>query len=245
MEKNLKNQQNKKRILILAASSDIGVEVVKKYLDSGWEILAHYNKNKKKLASIKNKNLRLFKLNLSNPVNVENFLKKKNKFLRGIDSFISLTGFLKLSSYENFSINDFYLHLNINYLANQLFIRKIIKHMKQKKWGRILTTSSIGTKFGGNKSTYLYSLSKHMNEFFPTIFKNLTEFDILTNCIQVGVTKTKIHKKDKKKILGKRSKLIPIKRPAKPEEMANYIYFIASEKNTYMTLQKINIAGGE
>ena len=245
MEKNLKNQQNKKRILILAASSDIGVEVVKKYLDSGWEILAHYNKNKKKLASIKNKNLRLFKLNLSNPVNVENFLKKNNKFLRGIDSFISLTGFLKLSSYENFSINDFYLHLNINYLANQLFIRKIIKHMKQKKWGRILTTSSIGTKFGGNKSTYLYSLSKHMNEFFPTIFKNLTEFDILTNCIQVGVTKTKIHKKDKKKILGKRSKLIPIKRPAKPEEMANYIYFIASEKNTYMTLQKINIAGGE
>ena len=110
MEKNLKNQQNKKRILILAASSDIGVEVVKKYLDSGWEILAHYNKNKKKLASIKNKNLRLFKLNLSNPVNVENFLKKNNKFLRGIDSFISLTGFLKLSSYENFSINDFYLH---------------------------------------------------------------------------------------------------------------------------------------
>ena len=245
MEKNLKNQQNKKRILILAASSDIGVEVVKKYLDSGWEILAHYNKNKKKLASIKNKNLRLFKLNLSNPVNVENFLKKNNKFLRGIDSFISLTGFIKLSSYENFSISDFYLHLNINYLANQLFIRKIIKHMKQKKWGRILTTSSIGTKFGGNKSTYLYSLSKHMNEFFPTIFKNLTEFDILTNCIQVGVTKTKIHKKDKKKILGKRSKLIPIKRPAKPEEMANYIYFIASEKNTYMTLQKINIAGGE
>jgi 3-oxoacyl-[acyl-carrier protein] reductase len=245
MEKNLKNQQNKKRILILAASSDIGVEVVKKYLDSGWEILAHYNKNKKKLASIKNKNLRLFKLNLSNPVNVENFLKKKNKFLKGLDSFISLTGFLKLSTYENFSINDFYLHLNINYLANQLFIRKIIKNMKQKKWGRILTSSSIGTKFGGNKNTYLYSLSKHMNEFFPTIFKDISKFNILTNCIQVGVTKTKIHKKDKKKILGKRSKLIPIKRPAKPEEMANYIYFIASEKNTYMTLQKINIAGGE
>ena len=48
MGKNLNNQQNRKKILILAASSDIGVEVVKKYLDSGWEILAHYNENKKK-----------------------------------------------------------------------------------------------------------------------------------------------------------------------------------------------------
>ena len=152
MGKNLENQKNKKKLLILAASSDIGIEVVNKFLDSGWEILAHYNKNKKKLGSIKNKNIRLFKLNLSNPKNVENFLKKNNKFLKGVDSFLSLTGFLKLSAYENFTINDFYLHLNINYLANQLFIRKIIKHMKQKKWGRILTSSSIGTKFGGNKN---------------------------------------------------------------------------------------------
>ena len=77
MGKNLENKQNKKKILILAASSDIGIEVVKKFLDSGWEILAHYNKNKKKLALIKNKNLKLFQLNLSNSKNVENFLKKK------------------------------------------------------------------------------------------------------------------------------------------------------------------------
>ena len=245
MGKNLENQKNKKKLLILAASSDIGIEVVNKFLDSGWEILAHYNKNKKKLASIKNKNIRLFKLDLSNPKNVEKFLKKKNKFLKELDSFISLTGFLKLSTYENFSINDFYLHLNINYLANQLFIRKIIKNMKQKKWGRILTSSSIGTKFGGNKNTYLYSLSKHMNEFFPAIFKDISKFDILTNCIQIGVTDTKIHKKDKKKNLNKRTKLIPIKRLAKPREIADYIYHFVSEKNTYTNLQKINVAGGE
>ena len=87
MGKNLENQKNKKKLLILAASSDIGIEVVNKFLDSGWEILAHYNKNKKKLASIKNKNIRLFKLNLSNPKNVENFLKKYQKtyFLNSLE----------------------------------------------------------------------------------------------------------------------------------------------------------------
>ncbi len=235
----------KKKILILAASSDIGIEVVKKFLKNNWEVLAHYNINKKKLTSIKNKNLRLFKLDLSNPKVVNKFLDKNIKVLEKIDSFVSLTGFLKLKSYEKFSTNDFYLHLNVNYLANQFFIRRLLKNMKQRRWGRILTCSSVGTKFGGSKNTFLYSLSKHMNEFFPSIFKDISKFNILTNCIQIGVTDTKIHQKDKKKNLRKRAELIPIKRTAKPDEIAEYIYYINSEKNTYINLQKVNISGGE
>lgn len=235
----------KRRILILAASSDIGIEVVKKFINNNWEVLAHYNYNRKKIAKIKSKNLSLFKLDLANPKIVNKFLIKNNKILKEVNSFISLTGYLKLSSYEKFSIDDFNLHLNVNYLANQLFIRKLIKNMKNKKWGRILTCSSIGTKFGGNKNTFLYSLSKYMNEFFPAILKDISKFNILTNCMQIGVTDTKIHKKDKNKNLNKRTKLIPLKRLAKPEEIAEYIYHIASEKNTYINLQKLSITGGE
>ena len=243
MEKNLSN--DKKKVLILGASSDIGIKAVQKFLDNNWEVLAHSNRNKKNLLSIKNKNLHTFKLDLSNPTIVENFIRKNQNIFKKIDSFISLTGFLKLSNYENFKIKDFYLHLNINYLNNQLFLRKIIKNMKKKKWGRILTSSSIGTKFGGNKNTFLYSLSKHMNEFFPSIYKDLAKYNILTNCIQIGVTDTKLNKIDKNKKINKRAKLIPLKRTAKPEEIAKYIYFIGSGDNTFITLQKVNITGGE
>ena len=81
--------------------------------------------------------------------------------------------------------------------------------------------------------------------FFLLFLKISLKFNILTNCIQIGVTDTKIHKQDKKKNLKNRAKLIPVKRMAKPKEIAEYIYQIASEKNTYVNLQKINIAGGE
>ena len=193
MAKNLSKSVSKKKVLILGASSDIGIKVVKKYLDNNWKVLAHANKNQKKLSLIKNQNLNIIKLDLSNPAKVENYIKKNQKFFTRIDSFISLTGLLKLSNYESFKTKDFLLHININYLANQFFIRKIIKNMKQKKWGRILTSSSIGTKFGGNKNTFLYSLSKHMNEFFPSVFKDLAKYNILVNCMQIGVTDTKIN----------------------------------------------------
>ena len=56
-----------KKVLILGGSSDIGLEVVKIFLDNDWKVFAHYNKNKKNLLKIKKKfqNLKLIKFNLS------------------------------------------------------------------------------------------------------------------------------------------------------------------------------------
>ena len=36
-----------KRVLIIGASSDIGIETCKKFLENEWELTAHYNKNNK------------------------------------------------------------------------------------------------------------------------------------------------------------------------------------------------------
>jgi NAD(P)-dependent dehydrogenase (short-subunit alcohol dehydrogenase family) len=117
--------------------------------------------------------------------------------------------------------------------------------MKKNKWGRILATSSIGTKFGGAYDTFLYSLSKLMNQFFPGSIKNLAKLNILINCLQIGVTDTKLNFIDKDKNLKKRIELIPLKRLAKPKEVAQYIYFLLSEENTLITSEVINISGGE
>ena len=45
--------------------------------------------------------------------------------------------------------------------------------------------------------------------------------------------------------LKKRINMIPIKRIAKPSEVASYNYFLCSEENSLITGQKLNISGGE
>ena len=72
--------------------------------------------------------------------------------------------------------------------------------MIKSKFGRILLTSSIGTKFGGGKNTFGYSLSKKANEFIPRDYKIWAEKNVLINCLIIGVTDTKIHKRIHKKI---------------------------------------------
>ena len=44
-----------KRVLIIGASSDIGIETCKKFLENEWELTAHYNKNNKELQRLKKK----------------------------------------------------------------------------------------------------------------------------------------------------------------------------------------------
>ena len=108
------------------------------------------------------------------------------------------------------------------------------------QFGRIVNGSSIGVKFGGGESTYNYSLSKHTLEFIPSYIKKLSKKNILINNIRIGVTNTKLHSKIKNKVINKRTKLIPIGRMGETHEIANYIYFLISKNNSYLTNETIS-----
>ena len=105
--------------------------------------------------------------------------------------------------------------------------------------------SSINVKYGGGKGTFCYALSKHGLEFFPSKIKEWAKKNVLVNTLRVGATNTKLHKKLPYKNLKERAKLIPLKRFATINEIANYIYFLGSSKNTYITNEVISISGGE
>ena len=118
--------------------------------------------------------------------------------------------------------------------------------MIKVNFGRILNVSSIGVKYGGGEFTYNYSFSKQALEYIPAYLRNLTNKNILTNVLRVGVLDIKREKKiKKKKNMDKRIKLIPIKRAATASEVAETIFNLSSEKNTYIANEKITIAGGE
>ena len=185
-------------VLILGCSSDIGIQTALKFLKKRWNVIAHFNKNKKEVVALQKKysnQIKLFKLDLSNPKKVMHFTTKKLVKFKKIDSFISLTGYIKPSNFERITYKLFLDHINVNYYSNLIFIKYIYKKMIYNKWGRILLSSSIGTSFGGSEKTFLYSLSKFNNEFIPKIFRNKYAKYILYNVLKIGVTNTKIHLK--------------------------------------------------
>ena len=234
-----------KSVLILGASSDIGISVVKKFINEGWYVFAHGNKNTKQLKKLNNLNnkIKIIKSNLNNTKDIKKLIKVISN--RKIVSFVNLVGYLDNISYSRTDLKSLIKSLTINTLAPNLIKRSLIKNMEKLKFGRILHLSSIGVKYGGSDFTYNYSFSKHALEYIPSYFKKLTKKNILTNVLRVGVVNTKLLRKIKGKNIRIKKNLIPIKRLANTKEISETIYNLASEKNTYISGEIIAIAGGE
>lgn len=237
-----------KNVLILGASSDIGLEIIKLFIREDYYITAHCNSNNKRLMNNfkEYKKLKIVKKNFLN-LNNQN-LKKfcKDKFNQKFSIFINLTGYMDKKTYLNSDFNSQIESIKINALIPSLIIKNIVNEMIKNKYGRILNCSSIGVKFGGGLNSYNYSLSKHTSEFIPSYFKKLAEKNVLYNNLRIGFTDTKIHKKIKnKKEIKKRIGLIPINRSAQKREIADFIHFMVSERNSFMTNQTVTVSGGE
>jgi 3-oxoacyl-[acyl-carrier protein] reductase len=235
-----------KTTLILGGSSDIGTETTSKFLSKGWKVIAHYNTNNdslKKLKKIYVKKLFLIPANFKNKNSINLFLKKIKRF--DISSFVNLIGYIDNISYQKTNLISLVNSLQINSLIPMLIQKSLLKNMKEKKFGRMLHVSSIGVKYGGGENTFSYSLSKHLLEFNPSFIKKLSQHNLLSNILRVGFVNTKIHKKIRNKNLSKRIDLIPIKRAAEINEITDMIFFLASEKNSYISNETITIAGGE
>ena len=112
-----------KKILILGASSDIGVEVVKEFISNNWLVYAHYNKNIRSLKklNLKNKKLKLLQFDLSNFNKLDVFCKKISKI--GFHSYINLVGYLDNKSFFNSKLNETVKSLKINTLL-PIFIQR-------------------------------------------------------------------------------------------------------------------------
>ena len=229
-----------KKVLILGASSDIGIEVIKEYLLKNYQVYAHFNKNK---IFIKSRNLYLLKSDFEKDKHYSAFINKIKKI--NFACFVNLIGFVDNKTLEQSNSKNILKSFKINFIYPVLISNLLSKIMMKNHFGRILHCSSIGVKFGGGDNTYTYSLSKHLLEFIPSYYKKIIKHNVFYNVLRVGVTNTKIHTKIKNKNLKNRIKQIPAQRMASANEIAKYIYFINSEKNTYVANQLITISGGE
>lgn len=117
--------------------------------------------------------------------------------------------------------------------------------MKQQKEGSIINVSSINGMFGGNGVNYCSS--KGANRMLARAAAiELAEFNIRVNSVHPGYIQTGMtteidnNPEFQKQIIQK----IPLKRPGKPEEIANLLLFLASNESSYITGAEIVIDGG-
>lgn len=236
-----------KTVLITGAGSGIGYQTTCDLLKKDYRVFAHFHSNNSDLLKTQKsfpENLHLFQANFS----TENALESLFQLLpdKNIDILINNAAILSPCSFNEMTITDFETTLRVNLTTPYFLIQKLLPHMIQKNWGRIINISSIGVKFGGSPHSSHYSISKRgLEGLAKFISQQYAKNNILCNNLRVGVTNTQIHQKISQKNMKTRVAKIPIKRMAEPYEISQFIQFLISDNCTYTSGQTIPISGGE
>ena len=237
-----------KQILITGANSDIGIAVCRRYLADGYRVIAHYRNDVSELDRLQEETtgrLITCRADFADPKAVEQMLASEQALFNATDVLINMAALREPVSFSDLTPDDLLRHFTVNVIPMVMLMQRLGPRMAERCWGRIVNISSIGVKFGGGQTTFCYSMTKHTSEFMPAVHREWAACNVFVNAVRLGVTETRYFKEMSEDIRNARTALIPVKRMATPEEMAEYIYWLGSEHNTFMTGQVISPSGGE
>ncbi len=236
-----------KNVFITGASGDIGFAVAKAFICDSANVVLHYNSNSEKFNILDELALKykVFVKKISIDFSSADTIKEamKNDVFNNIDIVVHAAGII--SDASAFLMNDeaWQQVMDINLSAPFYITRSLLRIISKRK-GNIIFVSSV-SGLAGNAGQVNYSASKAgIIGMTKTLAKELSRYGVRVNCVLPGYIKSKMTASLKKDKIADIEKNIPMSRMGKPEEVADAVLFLASEKAAYITGEVLNVSGG-
>jgi NAD(P)-dependent dehydrogenase (short-subunit alcohol dehydrogenase family) len=134
--------------------------------------------------------------------------------------------------------------LAVNVTGTFNLCRAFVPGMRSRGWGRIVNFASMAGK-DGNPNLSAYSASKGaVIAMTKSLGKELATSGVLVNAIAPAVVDTPMNATTSPEVLEYITGLIPMKRVGKPEEVAELVAWLVSDKLSFSTGAVYDISGG-
>ena len=238
---------NNKTALITGGAQGFGLDIAKRFLESGAKVIIWDIDSKmidKAKQNLNNTNLSSNIIDVSNYKEVENctneILKNSN-----IDILINNAGItgptMPLWEYDIEMWNKI---IKINLSGTFNCCRAIVPSMIKNNYGRIVNVASVAGK-DGNANASAYSVSKAgAIGLTKSLGKELADKNIAVNAVTPAGAKTRILDQMTKEHVQRMLSKVPRGRFLEVEEFTSLICWLSSEENTFSTAAVFDISGG-
>lgn len=242
---------DRKVVLITGSSRGIGRSTAIKYAQNNYNVVINYNNSYDKarelgdyLVSTYGIEVMIVKADVGNEVEVKDMVDKVISKFGNIDVLVNNASIAIDSDFTCKDSNSFNEILNTNLVGTFLVSKEVSKYMKNNRSGIIINVSSTN----GIDSMYVESLEYDASKAgVISLTHNLAEYlkpYVRVNCVCPGWVNTDMNKDLDSSYIEEENKRIMLNRFAEPEEIANVIYFLATEGASYINNSIIKVDGG-
>ncbi len=240
----------RKLVLVTAGSRGIGAAIVKELVEENYDVVFTYKNNRglaEDLASSLNKNENVCSFYPCD-VGKENEVKKLCEIVlekHGIPyAIINNAGITRDKFHFSMELDDWLDVINTN--LNSLFYLNhyLLNAMMLESDGCIININSV-SGFRGNACQTNYSASKSAQYgLTKSLAREVGGVNIRVNCISPGPVDTDMISTLPEKTLAQLKKLTPLRKIAKPEDIAMMVAFLLGKGGRHITGQNFVIDGG-
>ncbi|APQ98991.1 3-oxoacyl-[acyl-carrier-protein] reductase [Clostridium botulinum] len=236
--------------IVTGASRGIGRAIAKKLASMGANLVLNYRSSAKEIDTLLEeiKEFGIETLVIQGDVSSFEDSKKivdeaKNKF-GAIDILINNAGITKDSLILRMTEEDFDKVISVNLKGVYNCSKHIAPIMLKQRSGKIINISSV-VGVAGNAGQCNYAAAKAgVIGITKSLAKELGSRGITVNAVAPGYIKTDMTDALSEKVKKSIEDLLPLKRLGTPEDVAETVGFLASDKAAYITGQVIHVDGG-
>jgi len=239
-----------KVVLVTGSAQGIGRAIALKFAKGGAKIaLNDIEAQKENLEKVKREieelgsEAKYYFADVSKYEEVERMIKEIEKDFGRLDVLVNNAGIIKDRTLAKMTPEEWKAVIDVD-LTGVFNCTKAALPLIIANQGNIISISSIVGERGNYGQTNYAAAKAGIIGFTKSLAKELGRFGVRVNAIAPGFIETKMAEKVPEEIKVMVKKLTALGRFGKPEEVANLVYFLASEEASFITGAIINIDGG-
>jgi 3-oxoacyl-[acyl-carrier protein] reductase len=243
--------QSKRVVVVTGGSKGIGRAVCLRFAREGARILfVHYDPDEvyvnETLDLLSGMGVEAYaeKLDISSFEVVEAFFSKALKQFERVDVLVNNAGITEDGFLMRMSVSQWDRVLAVNLTGVFNCTKAAIKSMVKERKGKIINISSVVGQIGNIGQSNYAAAKAGILGLTKSVARELASRGIAVNAVAPGFINTEMTKNLPEKVKESFLAQIPMGRMGEPEEVAETVYWLASESATYITGQVIHISGG-
>ena len=195
-----------------------------------------------------------FKLDVREKDQVEGVMERTLAEFEHIDLLAHIPGRGERKSFLETTKKDWDFSIQLNLYGPLNTIGTVINHMVERKTGKIVTIISDAGKVGEPRNCVYSAAKAGVAAFTKALAQEVGPSNINVNCIALGRTQTPALTRtgkdfvrpgmDPKEYEARALRRYPMRRFGEPEDIANVMCFLLSDRSRHITGQIISVDGG-